>query len=48
MNGQKNGVVMTLTNKDAVDASIVGVSGKVTLVGDDSKVLRTVSCIMKT
>ncbi|SAM07679.1 hypothetical protein [Absidia glauca] len=41
VNGQKNGVVMTLTNKDAVDASIVGVSGKVTLVGDDSKVLRT-------
>ncbi|KAI8344271.1 hypothetical protein BC941DRAFT_365539 [Chlamydoabsidia padenii] len=40
VNGQKNGVILTLTNKDKLDASIVNVSGKVTLVGDESKVIR--------
>ncbi|ORZ22093.1 hypothetical protein BCR42DRAFT_367754 [Absidia repens] len=45
VNGQKNAVVLTLTNKDAVDASIVGVSGKVTLAGDDSKVLRNLPAL---
>ncbi|CAO3578974.1 unnamed protein product [Absidia cylindrospora] len=44
-NGQKNGVVLTLANKDSVNATIVGVSGKVALVGDNSKVVRNLPAL---
>ncbi|KAI8090052.1 uncharacterized protein BX664DRAFT_334581 [Halteromyces radiatus] len=45
VNGQKNGVVLSMTNKDSVDASIIAVSGKVTLVDDESKIIRNLTAL---
>ncbi|CAO3611760.1 unnamed protein product [Cunninghamella echinulata] len=43
VNGQKNKVILTLTNKEASNAAVLAVSGQLSLVDDESKVIRNLT-----
>ncbi|KAG0170768.1 hypothetical protein DFQ28_009154 [Apophysomyces sp. BC1034] len=44
-NGQRNNVILSLTNKEAVDYSILSVSGQLTDREDSSKIIRNLTAI---
>ncbi|KAI8370384.1 uncharacterized protein BYT42DRAFT_582207 [Radiomyces spectabilis] len=43
VNGQKNKVVLSLTNKEAAPATVLAISGRVTLADDNDKIVRNLT-----
>ncbi|CAO3622062.1 unnamed protein product [Cunninghamella blakesleeana] len=43
VNGQKNKVVLSLTNKDAANAAVLAVTGQLSLVDDETKIVRNLT-----